>query len=462
MGRPETASYASANATDADVSAVCLEIAASVSPASGVFFNGLMIPESACSFEPGTAEDVGIALQILGRTRTHFAVKGGGHTLNPGFSSTLGVQIAMSRFSNVTYDPSTQTAKIGAGMIWDDVYAALEPYGMNVAGARVSGVGVAGLTLGGGYSWHANQYGLTIDTVEAFELVLPNGTVINVTASEEDLFFGLRGGFNNFGIVTQFTLRAWSQTQVWGGTINYNTSELDQLTKATADFAANNADPKANVITSYGYAREGDFGEMVTAALLFYDAPSPPAGMFDGFLTNNSETEVFARSFLSLVQSSGSVPDGLRGAFNGISVLEYSEDFLQDIVNETVYQGSTLPLGIGYVFFSAEPFLPTLYNHSTSPSAFPGSRAYPFWPLSIEFAWNNGTDDSVMIDAIKDSARRLKQKAGVNVSLPLYGNYALWDTPLEQIYGDNAERLRQIRKEVDPRDVMGLAGGFKF
>lgn len=72
--------------------------------------------------------------------------------MNPGFSSTPGVQIAMYRFANVTYDNTTQTATIGAGMIWDDVYAALEPYGMNVAGGRVSGIGVAGFTLGGGKS----------------------------------------------------------------------------------------------------------------------------------------------------------------------------------------------------------------------------------------------------------------------------------------------------------------------
>jgi len=77
-------------------------------------------------------------------------VKGGGHTSNPGFSSTTGVQITMSRFSEVVYDSTTQTVTIGAGLVWDDVYAALEPHGVNVVGGRVPGVGVAGFTLGGG------------------------------------------------------------------------------------------------------------------------------------------------------------------------------------------------------------------------------------------------------------------------------------------------------------------------
>ena len=77
-------------------------------------------------------------------------MKGGGHTANPGFSSTPGVQIAMARFDAVTYDASAGTATIGAGLIWDDVYAALEPYDVNVVGGRVTGVGAAGFTLGGG------------------------------------------------------------------------------------------------------------------------------------------------------------------------------------------------------------------------------------------------------------------------------------------------------------------------
>ena len=79
-----------------------------------------------------------------------FQVKGGGHTTNSEFSSTTGVHISMYRFSDVVYNPVSQTADIGAGLIWDDVYAALELHGVNVVGSRLSGVGVAGLTLGGG------------------------------------------------------------------------------------------------------------------------------------------------------------------------------------------------------------------------------------------------------------------------------------------------------------------------
>jgi len=79
-------------------------------------------------------------------------VKGGGHTFNPGFSSTPGVQIAMARFKDIKVDTAAATVEVGAGLTWDQVYAALEPYNVTVIGGRTPGIGVAGLTLGGGES----------------------------------------------------------------------------------------------------------------------------------------------------------------------------------------------------------------------------------------------------------------------------------------------------------------------
>ncbi len=118
----------------------------------------------------------------------------------------------MFRCSEINYDATLQTVDIGAGLVWDDVYAALEPHGINVVGGRVTGVGVAGFTLGGGeyiiivkgicsplstfsigYSWLSNERGLTIDNVVAFDLVLPSGEFTTVTEySNPDLFWGLK------------------------------------------------------------------------------------------------------------------------------------------------------------------------------------------------------------------------------------------------------------------------------
>lgn len=113
--------------------------------------------------------------------------------MNPGFSSTLGVQLSLARFSAVEYDFSTQTARVGAGNLWGRVYAALAPYNVSVVGGRNAGVGVGGLLVGGGYSWKTNQVGLGVDNIVSIETVLTNGTVVDVTAENHpDLWFALR------------------------------------------------------------------------------------------------------------------------------------------------------------------------------------------------------------------------------------------------------------------------------
>ncbi|KAK7038745.1 hypothetical protein VNI00_010630 [Paramarasmius palmivorus] len=150
---------------------------------------------STCSVEPGTTDDVGTILRIVGsgETRSSFGVKGGGHTGNLGFSSTPGVQISLSKFTDLTFDNASSTVRLGAGLFWDEVYERLEPFGVKVIGGRVPGVGVSGLSLGGGYSYFTDQFGLTIDNIVSHDLVLPNGTFIEVTeSSDPDLFFALK------------------------------------------------------------------------------------------------------------------------------------------------------------------------------------------------------------------------------------------------------------------------------
>ncbi|KAJ7762660.1 FAD-binding domain-containing protein [Mycena metata] len=455
---------------------VCSKIQRAISPASTVFYPGSAnytadnahwatssVQASACSVEPGTAADVSTILQILGSTRTPFGVKGGGHTTSLGFSSTTGVQISMSRFSSVTYNEQNQTATFGSGLIWDDVYAALEPHGVIVAGGRVSGVGVAGFTLGGGYNWLANQVGLTLDTVTAFELVKPTGQIVSVTASSDpDLFFAMRGTHNNFGIVTRFTLKAFKRDKVWGGVIAYGADQMPAVDAATARFATNNTDPKAQIITGPTFIN----GELQIDTVLFYDGTTQPVGVFDDFLAIPSTSQdLSTRSFLSLVKS-GTPPVGPRAAFHVTTVLEYSPAMVAAVLNETTFWGNKLlDQGEFLVVTNIEVFLPSIYSHGI-PSAFPPLRNAAYQPNLFYFSWNSSSSDAVFHAALKESADHLTNVA-INLGQPvgdaaLYPNYALYDTPLERLYGKNLPRLRAIKARVDPHNVMGLAGGFKL
>jgi len=459
---------------------VCVHIAASVSQASDVYYPGDVLYDKGiyhwassstqlanCVVEPGTAADVAVIIGIVGSTNTPFAVKGGGHASNPGFSSTTGVHISMYRFSTRNYNAASQTVEIGSGLIWDDVYAYLEPYNVNVVGGRVTGVGVAGFTLGGGYSWKTNQYGLTIDTVTAFELVKPNGTIVSVTqASDPSLFMALKGGFNNFGIVTKFTLRTFPQTQVWGGLITVAAPFIHQVAAATAAFSAGSTDPKAGIITTYNFL----LGQPGISQLLFYDGPSPPPGLFDDFLSIPFVTQdVSTRSFLSLVLSSpANATSGTRGIFNTASILQYTPALLDVILNETIYWGTALSLKSGtFISYDVEPFLPSIYSHNSAATAFPPARSLGFAPFNIYYAYTASLFDTDFYDAAKASAATVMNAAIAGgqsslVGAPVYPNYAIFDTPLTNIYGSNLPALQALKASIDPTNIMGLAGGFRF
>ncbi|KAF9556645.1 FAD-binding domain-containing protein [Agrocybe pediades] len=456
---------------------VCLQIQKVISRASAVYFPGderyasgiahwasSSSENSTCVVEPGSSKDVAAVLRVVGQHKTPFAVKGGGHASNVGFSSTTGVQIAMSRFSDVKYNAHSQTAEIGTGLIWDDVYAALEAHNVSVVGGRVSGVGVAGFTLGGGYSWLTNQHGLTVDTVVAYELVKPNGQVEVVNkATDPALFFALKGGFNNFGIVTKFTLKTFPMTGVWGGFQFVAGSDIAQNTAAVADFCANVKDPKANIISNFGFVS----GQPAMTQILFYDGPNPPAGIFDKLLAVPTViADVSSRNMTSFMKS---VPDnaGLRGAFHTVPILKFTPSLLNVIANESMFWGSQLASkGAGLISYAIEPFQPDIYKHNPDKTAYPPVRDVGYLPLNLYFAWVPAEFDDdfhAAMVASGDVIRKAALAEGQDITNgPLYPNYALPETPLSAMYGKNVAELHRIKKTVDPKNVMGLAGGFKF
>lgn len=287
--------------------------------------------EPVCVVQPASAEDLSVAIRLIGQNRVPFAVQSGGHTSNPGFSSTKGVHISLSKLNEVTLSSDGTTARVGAGNRWSNVYKKLEGSGRNVVGGRVPGPGVGGFTTGGGYSWKTNMYGLTVDTIKSYTLVLPNGTITTVDDSTPDLFFALRGGLNRFGVVAHVDLFTHAQVpMIYGGTRIYAGDEVDKIINATAGFAATNRDPKATVITSV-------LGKTATTQF-FYDGPSKPASfaVFDGIdtlLVDTVKTQKFSE-FVSSIPSSLRDVTNVRGTWETFSTTGASLTFMQALQKE--------------------------------------------------------------------------------------------------------------------------------
>src|SRR6202043_1846411 len=180
----------------------------------------------------------GIAAVIFGRdNKLAIAIRGGGHN-GPGFGSVDdGLVIDLSMMRGVRVDPAARTARVGAGCTQGDLDHATHAFGLAVPAGIISTTGIAGLTLSGGHGYLSRKYGLTIDNLIEADVVLADGSF--VTASKDkhpNLFWALRGGGGNFGVVTSFVFQLHPVSMVFAGPIAWDQKHARTIMQRYREF----------------------------------------------------------------------------------------------------------------------------------------------------------------------------------------------------------------------------------
>lgn len=165
------------------------------------------------------------------------SIRGGGHNAGGLGVCDDGLAIDLSRMKNVHVDPRAKTVRVAPGCVWGDVDHAAHAFGMATPSGFISTTGVAGLTLGGGVGYLSRRYGLTIDNLLSADIVLANGSFVTASADENsDLFWAIRGGGGNFGVVTSFLFRTHPVDTVYAGPTFWSLDQTEEVMKAYREF----------------------------------------------------------------------------------------------------------------------------------------------------------------------------------------------------------------------------------
>ena len=212
------------------------------------------------------------------------AVRGGGHSV-PGYAVCEGgIVIDLSPMKGIWVDPDTRTARAQAGVTWSEFDRETQQFGLAITGGRVTHTGIAGLTLGSGSGWLERKYGLTCDSLISADVVTANGEFLKASELEnEDLFWGLRGGGGNFGIVTSFEYRLHPIGPiVLGGMLLYPFSKVGELLRFWRDYLEEAPDELGGALAFITappapFVPEDMKGKLAAGLIVFY-AGSPEEG----------------------------------------------------------------------------------------------------------------------------------------------------------------------------------------
>ena len=192
----------------------------------------------ACVLRPKSAGDVQAGVRFAASAGLLLSVRGGGHGFAGFGTNDGGVVIDLSDLGDVEIiDKERHLVRIGGGATWGEVAAALGPHGLAISSGDTKSVGVGGLTLTGGIGWKVRKYGLALDNVVAAEVVTANGEVVHASAQKDpELFWAIRGGGGNFGIVTAFEFAAHPTTDIFFGKIAFPASQAATVLQGWADY----------------------------------------------------------------------------------------------------------------------------------------------------------------------------------------------------------------------------------
>ena len=401
-----------------------------------------------------TTSDVVHAVNFARDNGLLLAVRGGGHNIAGNAICDDGLVIDLSKMKAAHVDPVARRVTIEGGATLADLDAATQAHGLATPVGINSTTGVAGLTLGGGFGWLSRKYGMTVDNLESAEVVTAGGEVVRASATEHpDLFWALRGGSGNFGVVTRFEFRLHPVgPAVLSGLIVYPISEARSVLQKYRDFVAKA--PEELVVWSVlrlapplPFLPEKFHGQgMIALALIYVGDPKQGESLIEPLrkLGTPLGEHIGVQPYAAWQQAFDPLlTPGARNYWKSHNFSTLKDELFDAVI---AYIGK-LPSPQCEIFFGA------IGGATTRPA--PNSTAYAHrdaqFVMNVHGRWENSADDKRCIGWARDF---------FNASAPFasggaYVNFLTADEGdrVRSAYGPNYDRLAQVKRKYDPNNL---------
>lgn len=410
-------------------------------------WNGMIDRFPALIVSCRTVQDVRRVVAFAQEQEALLAVRGGGHSFAGHSTCDGGIVLDLSPMTQLHIDPHQRIAIAGPGLRWADLDQATQQYDLAVTGGQISHTGIAGLTLGGGMGWLARQFGLTIDHLIGAEVITADGEQRRAAAdADTDLFWGIRGGGGNFGVVTSFTY----QLCLLGPQVTV-TQIAFPIESAPSIFPAAEAalaESPATISGTFAFLWSPDGHPL--AALTVVSTAAAEAAERELAPFQRLDTPVFQETvrvpytalqrMLDRVAAPGLRYDG-RGNFLDHLAPSIVEPLASAFVQAPSQRSFVLFVRLGGAV-AETPVEATAFAH----------RAHP-WALTVLAIWQEPSEDEANRTWIERTWATLPP-----VPRAVYVN-ELGDEGTERVraaYGPNDDRLRQLKRRYDPQNLFRL------
>ena len=386
------------------------------------------------------------------------SIRGGGHNVAGHAVCDDGLMIDLSQLRGVDVNAARRTASVQGGALWADVDAATQAHGLATPGGLISETGVAGLTLSGGVGWLRSAHGLSIDNLLAVDIVIANGTLTRASPAENaDLFWAIRGGGGNFGVVVnfEFQLHAMGPTVMFAAPI-YPLSAGAGPIRFWRDFLADKNDVVGSLCEFSTVAASADFPKefwgtpcYTLAAVYAGDAADgerllqplrelgPMVADFSGQMPYCDVQKLFDPLF----------PAGQYRCYWKSHLLSQLSD---QAILEAIENAATSP---------SDKSISSLWNFGGATATVPaeatafGDRSFG-WMYSLDSVWRDAADDNKVMNWTRAAWERARRHSHEG---RLYLNFAGQDTDSDELtrraFGKNYSRLAHIKKRYDPGNM---------